>query len=168
MQGFFKTFADIDPQTPFDAAVVMPTTLRATLRDALASIFGQNFRGTIQVLIGIDTPKGDLAAIEAACALRPRNVAVHLFWPGYSTAARHGGVMKPGDGGALRSILTFLANSPYVAYLDDDKRPCTQSTAGLVGPESPETDAHRDCPGRLGVFATLVRPPGDSPADLRR
>jgi hypothetical protein len=120
MQGFFKTFADIDPQTPFDAAVVMPTTLRATLRDALASIFGQNFRGTIQVLIGIDTPKGDLAAIEAACALRPRNVAVHLFWPGYSTAARHGGVMKPGDGGALRSILTFLANSPYVAYLDDD------------------------------------------------
>ncbi len=28
--------------------------------------------------------------------------------------------MRPGDGGALRAMLTYLANSPYVAYLDDD------------------------------------------------
>jgi glycosyltransferase involved in cell wall biosynthesis len=120
MQEFFRTFSDIAPQTPFDAAVVIPTTLRPTLGQALACIFAQNFRGTIQILVGIDTLKGDLAAIEAACAQRPRNVAVHIFWPGYSTARRHGGVMRPGDGGALRTILTFLANSPYVAYLDDD------------------------------------------------
>jgi hypothetical protein len=120
MQGFFKTFADLDPQTPFDAAVVIPTTLRPTLAQALDGIFAQNFGGSIQVLVGIDTPKGDLAAIEAACAQRPRNVVVQFFWPGYSTAQRHGGVMRPGDGGALRSILTYLANSPYVAYLDDD------------------------------------------------
>ncbi len=120
MQGFLTTFADGDLQTPFDAAVVMPTLLRPSLRVALEAIFAQNFRGRIQVLVGVDQPQGDLAVVEAACALRPRNCAVQVFWPGYSTAARHGGVMAPADGGALRSILTFLANSPFVAYLDDD------------------------------------------------
>ncbi len=120
MQNFFRTFSDLDSQTPFDAAVVIPTTLRATLPVALNSIFAQNSRGNIQVLIGIDRPRGELIELEAACALRPRNVAVSIFWPGYSTAQRHGGVMKPGDGGALRGILALLANSPFVAYLDDD------------------------------------------------
>jgi hypothetical protein len=120
MQGFFKSLSDLDPQHPCDAAIVIPTTLRPTLGAALAAIFAQNFGGTIQVLIGVDVPNGDLAVIEAACAQRPRNVAVNIFWPGYSTSQRHGGVMRPGDGGALRTILTYLANSPYVAYLDDD------------------------------------------------
>jgi hypothetical protein len=120
MRGFLTTFADCDLQTPFDAAVVMPTLLRPSLRAALEAIFAQHFRGRIQVLLGVDTPLGDLSVVESACALRPRNVAVQVFWPGYSTAIRHGGVMAPADGGALRTILTFLANSPYVAYLDDD------------------------------------------------
>jgi len=120
MQSFLKTFSDLDLQTPFDAAVVMPTTIRTTIEAALHSVFTQKFRGTIQILIGIDKPQGDLAELEAALALRPRNVAVQIFWPGYSTSQRHGGVMKPGDGGALRTILTCLANSPFIAYLDDD------------------------------------------------
>jgi hypothetical protein len=83
-------------------------------------VFAQNFGGRIQILVGVDVPRGDMAAIEAACAQRPRNCAVNVFWPGYSTSMRHGGVMKPGDGGALRAVLTDLANSPYIAYLDDD------------------------------------------------
>ena len=33
---------------------------------------------------------------------------------------RHGGLHPAYDGGVLRCVLTYLANSRYVAYLDDD------------------------------------------------
>ncbi len=120
MQGFLRTYADGDLQQPMDAAVVIPTILRPYLRQALESIFAQRFAGRIHVLVGIDVPRGDLAVIDAACAQRPSHCAVQVFWPGYSTSVRNGGLMAPGDGGALRAMLTYLANSPYVAYLDDD------------------------------------------------
>jgi glycosyltransferase involved in cell wall biosynthesis len=120
MQGFLRTYADTDLQEPMDAAVVIPTVLRSSLPRALHSIFAQKFPGRIHILIGIDTIKGDLTAIEDACAARPPNCAVQVFWPGYSTSVRNGGLTPPGDGGALRAMLTYLANSPYVAYLDDD------------------------------------------------
>ena len=58
--------------------------------------------------------------LEAVCAQRPSHCAIQVYWPGYSTSTRHGGLTPPGDGGALRCVLTYLANSPYVAYLDDD------------------------------------------------
>ena len=120
MQGFLRTYADTDLQEPMDAAVVIPTVLRPSLTQALHGIFAQKFPGRIHILIGIDTISGDLALIDAACAARPPNCAVQVFWPGYSTSVRNGGLTPPGDGGALRSVLTWLANSPYVAYLDDD------------------------------------------------
>ncbi|HET6308351.1 MAG TPA: glycosyltransferase family 2 protein [Rhodopila sp.] len=120
MQGFLRTYADTDLQPPMDAAVVIPTVLRPSLTQALHSVFAQDFPGRIHILVGIDAPRGDLAQIDAACAARPPNCAVQVFWPGYSTAVRNGGLTPPGDGGALRCILTYLANSPYVAYLDDD------------------------------------------------
>lgn len=107
-----------DSQRPFDVAVVIPTTMRPTLRRAVESIYGQDLAGRIQVLIGIDTgvdepdPLRDLAP--------PPNFATMRFWPGYSTSARHGGLARAGDGGALRTVLTHLANAPLVAYLDDD------------------------------------------------
>jgi hypothetical protein len=62
----------------------------------------------------------DMTMIDQICASRPSHCAVQVFWPGYSTSVRHGGLTPPGDGGALRAILSYLANSPYVAYLDDD------------------------------------------------
>jgi hypothetical protein len=40
--------------------------------------------------------------------------------PGYSTSVRHGGLHANQFSGALRTILTYLANSRHVAYLDDD------------------------------------------------
>jgi hypothetical protein len=120
MLGFLRTYADIDLQEPMDAAVVMPTVLRPSLTQALHSIFAQTFPGRIHILIGIDNIRGDLAMIDAACATRPANCAVQVFWPGYSTSVRNGGLTPPGDGGALRAVLTYLANSAYVAYLDDD------------------------------------------------
>jgi glycosyltransferase involved in cell wall biosynthesis len=120
MQGFLRTYADTELQEPMDAAVVIPTILRPSLTRALHSIFAQTFRGRIHILIGIDAMKGDLSRIDAACATRPSNCVVQVFWPGYSTSVRNGGLTPPGDGGALRAVLSYLANSPYVAYLDDD------------------------------------------------
>jgi hypothetical protein len=107
-------------QAPFDFAVVMPTILRPTIADAIASVFAQNFRGRIQLVIGIDELLGDLNLIEQACRQVPRHCAVQVLYPGYSTSRRRGGLHPAWDGGVLRTTLSYLANSRYVAYLDDD------------------------------------------------
>jgi len=120
MQSFLRTYADTDLQVPMDAAVVIPTVLRPYLKQAVESIYAQKFSGRIHILIGIDAVMGDLALIDQICAARPSHCAVQAFWLGYSTAVRNGGLTPPGDGGTLRAVLTCLANSPYVAYLDDD------------------------------------------------
>lgn len=123
MIPFIWTYADDESELhkPFDVAVVMPTLLRPTIVDALRSVFAQEAAGRIQVLVGIDVPGSDVAIIGSACADRPSNVVVQVIYPGYSTSARHGGLSQAvADGGVLRSVLTYLANSPYVAYLDDD------------------------------------------------
>ena len=120
MQGFLRTYADMALQQPMDVAVVIPTILRPSLTRALHGIFTQTFTGRIHILIGIDAIDGDLDLIEAACAERPPHCAVQVFWPGFSTSVRNGGLTPPGDGGALRAMLTYLANARYVAYLDDD------------------------------------------------
>lgn len=120
--GFFRTYADpgMSLQQTFDVAVVMPTLLRPTLADALNAIFTQEFRGRTQVLLGVDVPQGDLAMVDAICAARPSHCVVQLFHPGYSTSVRHGGLCDAQDGGVLRQLLSLLANSPRIAYLDDD------------------------------------------------
>jgi hypothetical protein len=122
MSSFFRTYADpgVSLQQPFDVAVVIPTVLRPSLGEALASIFVQEFRGRTQVLVGVDVPHGDLTMIDEICAARPLNCVVQLVYPGYSTSVRHGGLCEAQDGGVLRHLLSLLANSPYVAYLDDD------------------------------------------------
>ena len=124
MSSFLRTFCDgNDPamlQGQADVAVVIPSTLRHTLPRAVQSIFAQNFPGRIHVLIGIDTMTGPAELIDAACAGRPSHCVVQAIYPGYSTAARHGGVTRCNAGGALRCVLSMLANSPYIAYLDDD------------------------------------------------
>jgi hypothetical protein len=107
-------------QIPFDFTVVMPTTLRSTIRDAIESVFAQDLRGRVQLLIGVDAPRGDLRLVEQVCRNVPPQHAVQLLYPGYSTSRRHGGAHPAWDGGALRTILSYLANSRYVAYLDDD------------------------------------------------
>lgn len=120
MQAFLRTYADTDLQEPMDAAVVIPTVLRPQLKQALESVFAQRFQGRIHIMVGIDAIVGDLAILDDVCTARPRNCVVQAYWPGYSTSTRHGGLTPPGDGGSLRCVLTYLANSPYVAYLDDD------------------------------------------------
>lgn len=104
----------------FDFAVVMPSILRPTVADALRSVFAQDFAGSVQTLIGIDAHAGDIAVVEQVCRDRPPRHSVLLFDPGYSTADRHGGLHPARDGGVLRTVLSYLAASRYVAYLDDD------------------------------------------------
>ena len=104
----------------FDVAVVMPTILRPTLFDALRSVFAQDFAGSVQTLVGVDVPRGGAEVVEAACRARPDNHTVLLLDPGYSTSARHGGLHPAWDGGVLRVVLSYLAASRHLAYLDDD------------------------------------------------
>jgi hypothetical protein len=63
---------------------------------------------------------GDISMLDETCAMCPSHCTVQVYWSGYSTAMRNGGLTPPSDGGALRCVLTHMANAPYVAYLDDD------------------------------------------------
>jgi hypothetical protein len=104
----------------FDFAVVMPTVIRPSIAEAIASIFAQTFPGRVQTLIGIDAAHGDRRIIVDACRSIPCNHSVMVLSPGYSTSARHGGLHPAWDGGALRTILCYLAHSRRVTFLDDD------------------------------------------------
>ena len=108
------------PQKPADFAVVMPTILRPTIAEALQSVFDQRFAGDVQILIGIDRALPDAVDVESICHLVPDRHSVLVFYPGYSTSRRNGGLSYSWDGGHLRTILSYLANSRYIAYLDDD------------------------------------------------
>lgn len=118
---YLRVFADDgSDDDSFDFSVVMPTILRPTIAQALHSIFRQDLPGRVQTLIGVDLPVGDFDLVEAACRERPPNHVVVLFYPGYSTSVRNGGLHPAWDGGVLRTVLTYLARSRRVAYLDDD------------------------------------------------
>lgn len=108
------------PQTPSDVGVVMPSLLRAELPRALRSIYDQDFKGRIQVAIGVDVAQGRLEDFEAVFVERPDNVSIIMLTLPFSTSARHGGVHHALDGGSLRSILGYAINAPHLAFLDDD------------------------------------------------
>ncbi len=111
-------------QDPAEIAVVMPTMLSASLLRAARSVFRQDFPGPIQLLIGIDAPgidtHGEASLLDTIRAECPGNVMLTILDLGYSTAQRHGGLYPNAYGGALRTILTYAANSRRVAYLDDN------------------------------------------------
>jgi len=108
------------PQQPFEAAVVIPTTCRRSLLRAADSLFRQVGVERLQLVIGVDVLDGDSGVIDEVIAARPPAHAVTVLNLGYSTSSRHGGVYPAVDTGALRTILTYCANSRYVTYLDDD------------------------------------------------
>jgi len=109
-----------DPQQPADVAVVMPTVIRSIIQKSIESIFAQRFPGRVQLLIGVDKAEGDVALIEAMLDRRDERFSALLLELPYSTGVRHGGCHTPGDGGALRAILSLAANSRYLGFLDDD------------------------------------------------
>jgi hypothetical protein len=109
-----------EAQAPAAVAVVIPTILRPCIVTAVESVYRQTFSGRIQLMIGVDKAAGSAAELEAALARRPDHVSAIVLALPYSTSVRHGGVHPATDGGSLRSILSFMANTRYVAYLDDD------------------------------------------------
>jgi hypothetical protein len=115
------THRAVDLQTPFDTAVVIPTIVRPSLERAIQAVWDQDLKGTIHIVVGIDKQLGDPQTL-ANIRRGPANCALTVLNLGYSTSARHGGLYPGFTGGALRTVLTYLANSRYVAYLDDDNR----------------------------------------------
>lgn len=109
-----------DLQKPFDVGVAMVTIVRPTFAQALRSIYSQRLSGRIHVVVGIDRWEGERGTLEALVAERPSHVSVTVIDLGYSTSVRHGGVYASNYGGALKTILSYAANSRYIAYLDDD------------------------------------------------
>ncbi len=114
------TARDPRHQIPFDVAVVIPTVLEPELAQAVGSVFDQDYPGRVQILIGIDVPKGDPALRQAVDDACPERMAVTWFDAGYSTSRVHGGTSHAICGGFLRSTLSFMANADRLAFLDAD------------------------------------------------
>lgn len=127
--SYFPDMAD--PQAQVDVSVVIPTILRPCLGKALDSVFAQAGVGRLQVLIGVDKP-GNPEILHKMLERRPAHVSALVLTLPYSTSARHGGPHSASDGGATRSILSLMANSRYVAYLDDDNAWLPTHLAGLL------------------------------------
>jgi glycosyltransferase involved in cell wall biosynthesis len=105
-----------------DVSIVIISIGRKSLTRAVMSIFSQKYDGNIQILIGLDGDfYGNAESIKEfiikAC---PGNMYITWIDVGYSTSKRHGGVHHCFFGGSLRTSLSFLAQSKYVMYLDDD------------------------------------------------
>jgi hypothetical protein len=109
-----------DRQQPYGAAVILPTLLRPSLTRAIHSVYAQDFAERIQILVGIDQAEGNRTQLARLAAECPPHVSLDLFDPGYSTSVRHGGIYPNKVTGSLRTLLSYAANSRYVAYLDDD------------------------------------------------
>ncbi|BBK33954.1 hypothetical protein STHU_45880 [Allostella humosa] len=109
-------------QAPAEVAVVISTVLRPSLLRAVRSVFDQEHDGTVLLAIGCDRLDGglELEALRRLLDQRPARMGALLLTPGYSTARRNGGIHAGRGGGAMRTILSFLANAPRVAFLDDD------------------------------------------------
>jgi len=122
----------LDPQVPAEVAVVMPTILRPCISRAVESVFRQSYAGRIQLLIGVDKAADEPVDLDAVLRARPVNVSAVVLTLPWSTSIRHGGVHPATDGGSLRAILSFMANSRYVAYLDDDNAWEPEHLAGVM------------------------------------
>ncbi|MEO8715694.1 MAG: class I SAM-dependent methyltransferase [Acetobacteraceae bacterium] len=118
--AMMTSFASAERQSPYRAAIVIPTVLRPSLLRAVRSVFAQELDGRIQVLIGVDRDLGGREVLATLARERPAHVDLDVLDPGYSTARAHGGLHSCAFGGSLRAALTLLANSRHVAYLDDD------------------------------------------------
>lgn len=103
-----------------NVAVVLPTTLRPSLLRAARSVFAQKSVESLQLLVGLDVSNGDPVMLSQLRRECPAHVTLTVLDLGYSTSSRHGGFYPNHYSGALRTILSYAADAPHVAYLDDD------------------------------------------------
>lgn len=116
---------------PFDITVIITSIGRRSLLDAVRCISEQDYAGPVQILVGLDKTQRFSSILEEIQKDLPDNRSLMIFDPGYSTSKRHGGQHPAYDGGALRSILSYLAHAPYVTYLDDDNSWLTHHLSSL-------------------------------------
>jgi hypothetical protein len=121
-----------EPQAPAEVAVLISTLQRPCLSRAIESVYRQTFSGRIQILVGVDKREEPAADLDAIFARRPNHISGLVLAPPYSTSVRHGGIHSALDGGAMRTLLSFLANARFVAYLDDDNTYEPDHLAGLL------------------------------------
>ncbi|MEO1223089.1 MAG: class I SAM-dependent methyltransferase [Pseudomonadota bacterium] len=101
------------------AAVIIPTILLGQLRRAVRSVFEQDLQENIQILLGIDHAEGGRDIVEDLTAECPENRTITVLDLGYSTSSFRGGFYRNASGGAVRTMLSYAANSRYLAYLDE-------------------------------------------------
>ena len=128
-----RSASGADLQTSFDVAVVMPTLLRPSLKRAVESVFAQDVRGRVQILIGVDVAEGSPSIIDELRDECPDHMAITVLELGYSTSEMHGGFYRTRSGGGLRTILSYAANTARVAYLDDDNWWAPHHLSDLLG-----------------------------------
>ncbi|MFI4933545.1 MAG: hypothetical protein ACHP7N_02915, partial [Caulobacterales bacterium] len=87
-----------DLQRPFDVAVVMPSIGRPELLESITSVYAQQNVARIQLLIAIDRLHHDMESAIALLEEAPGHVTPVLFYPGYSTSFRNGGLHPGGSG----------------------------------------------------------------------
>lgn len=121
-----------DDQAPHTCSVIMPSILRPSIERAMHSIYAQTLTGTIQVMVGLDGGRERISLLQKLINERPVHVAMTLLDPGYSTSRQRGGMHGAFDGGALRTILSYAANSALLANLDDDNWWAPDHLEGLV------------------------------------
>ena len=114
--------ADSAPVPRFDVAVVVVARRPGALAAALRSVTAQSYSGRVQIVVGVDGPGVERAAIERAVADAPATMSLTVVDPGYSTSRSQGGVHAPTEGGSLRAALTLLADARHVAYLSERVR----------------------------------------------
>ena len=86
----------------------------------MRSVYAQRFGGRVPIVVGIDGWEGERAMLDALLAECPSRMTVSEADRGYSTSLQHGGLYPSHFGGALKTILSYAANSRHVTYLDDD------------------------------------------------
>ena len=106
-------------QQTWDVAVVVSSTLQGTLARALRSVFAQTFSGSVQVLVGVDSGTAEDAGLREIAGECPPEWGLTILNLGPATAACRGGLYPGSSSGALRTILSYVANSRRVAYLDE-------------------------------------------------
>ncbi len=115
--------------TRADVTVVIQTVGRSTLLRAIQSVADQTLlKGAtprrVDIWIGIDQDRyGQMAQLREEVTRKTdlvENLSVHWLDIGYSTSLRGAGVHTNMFGGSMRTVLSFLARSERIAYLDDD------------------------------------------------
>lgn len=111
---------DGDAQTPADVAVITVTIGRPTLLRAIRSVYAQRDAGRVRLMLGVHRMLEQPDGLGRLLNDRPPHVSVAVLRLPWSTSVRYGGVHTPADGGALRAMLSYMANARRLAYLDDD------------------------------------------------